>query len=44
MDFMLGGQGDGFIDQAITAANARGAAGLIVDIRENPGSTDRPAC
>jgi C-terminal processing protease CtpA/Prc len=44
MDFMLGGQWDGFIDQAITAANARGTAGLIVDIRENPGSTDRPAC
>ena len=40
MDFMLGGQWDGFIDQAITAANARGAAGLIVDIRENPGGTN----
>ena len=53
MDFMLGGQWEGFIDQAIAAANARGAAGLIVDIRENPGGntlgddllariTDRP--
>ena len=35
------GAGDGFIDQAITAANARGAVGLIVDIRENPGGTNR---
>ncbi|MBM3954922.1 MAG: hypothetical protein FJ309_09955 [Planctomycetes bacterium] len=53
MDFMLGGQWEGFIDQAIAAANERGAAGLIVDIRENPGGntlgddllariTDRP--
>jgi hypothetical protein len=40
-DFMLGGQWDGFIDQAISAANARGAAGLIVDIRENHGGTNR---
>jgi len=40
MDFMLGGQWEGFIDQAIAAANARGAVGLIVDIRENPGGTN----
>ena len=40
MDFMLSGQWDGFIDQAITTANARGAAGLIVDIRENHGGTN----
>jgi len=39
MDHMLGGKWDGFIDQAMTAVNARGAAGLIVDIRENPGGT-----
>jgi len=53
MDYMLGGKWDDFIDQAMTAVNARGAAGLIVDIRENPGGailgddllarvTDRP--
>ncbi|MFN5661716.1 MAG: S41 family peptidase [Planctomyces sp.] len=41
MDYMLGGQWDGFIDRAMTAVNARGAAGLIVDIRENPGGTNR---
>lgn len=41
MDGTLGGQWDTFLDQAIAAANARGAAGLIVDIRENGGgSTD----
>jgi len=41
MDSTLGGQWDTFLDQAIAAANARGAAGLIVDIRKNGGgSTD----
>lgn len=41
MDGTLGGQWDTFLDQAIAAANARGAAGLIVDIRKNGGgSTD----
>ncbi len=37
MDGTLGGQWDKFLDEAIAAANARGAAGLIVDIRENGG-------
>jgi hypothetical protein len=41
MDSTLGGQWDTFLDQAIAAANARRAAGLIVDVRENGGgSTD----
>ena len=41
MDGTLGGQWDTFLDQAIAAAKARGAAGLIVDIRKNGGgSTD----
>jgi hypothetical protein len=41
MDGTLGGQWDTFLGQAIAAANARGAAGLIVDVRENGGgSTD----
>jgi len=41
IDGTLGGQWDTFLDQAIAAANARGAAGLIVDIRKNGGgSTD----
>ena len=41
MDGTLGGQWDTFLDEAIAAANARRAAGLIVDIRENGGgSTD----
>ena len=33
----LGGQWNDFLDQAITAMRARGAAGLIVDIRGNGG-------
>ena len=33
----LGSQWDKFLDQAIAAINERGAAGLIVDIRENGG-------
>ena len=33
----LGGQWDRFLDQAIGAANARGVAGIVVDIRENGG-------
>jgi C-terminal processing protease CtpA/Prc len=33
----LGSQWDKFLDQAIVAINERGAAGLIVDIRENGG-------
>jgi hypothetical protein len=37
MDGTLGGQWDKFLDEAIAAANARGAAGLIVDIRQNGG-------
>ena len=37
MDGTLGGQWDRFLDQAIAAANARGVAGIIVDIRENGG-------
>ncbi len=37
MDGTLGGQWDRFLDRAIAAANARGAAGLIVDIRQNGG-------
>jgi hypothetical protein len=37
MDGTLGGQWDTFLDEAIAAANARGAAGLIVDIRRNGG-------
>ncbi|MBM4217914.1 MAG: hypothetical protein FJ178_08765 [Gammaproteobacteria bacterium] len=41
MDYMLGGKWDDFIDQAMTAVNARGAAGLIVDIRENGGGSNR---
>lgn len=41
MDGTLGGQWDTFLDEAIAAANARRAAGLIVDVRENGGgSTD----
>jgi hypothetical protein len=41
MDGTLGGQWDTFLDKAIAAAKARGAAGLIVDIRKNGGgSTD----
>ncbi|MFN9078891.1 MAG: hypothetical protein ACK5WX_15905, partial [bacterium] len=41
MDGTLGGQWDKFLDEAIAAPNARGAAGLIDDIRENGGgSTD----
>jgi hypothetical protein len=41
MDGTLGGQWDTFLDEAIAAANARRAAGIIVDIRENGGgSTD----
>ena len=41
MDGTLGGQWDKFLDEAIAAANARRAAGLIVDVRENGGgSTD----
>ncbi|MFM8496745.1 MAG: S41 family peptidase [Planctomycetia bacterium] len=41
MDGTLGGQWDTFLGQAIAAANARRAAGLIVDVRENGGgSTD----
>jgi len=37
MDSTLGGQWDRFLDDAISVANARGAVGLIVDIRENGG-------
>jgi len=37
MDGTLGGPWDTFLDEAIAAANARRAAGLIVDIRENGG-------
>ena len=37
MDGTLGGPWDRFLDEAIAAANARRAAGLIVDIRENGG-------
>jgi len=39
MDGTLGGQWDKFLDEAIAAANARGAAGLIVDVRENGGGS-----
>ena len=41
MNSTLGDQWDTFLDQAMTAANARGAAGLIVDIRENGGGNSR---
>lgn len=37
MNGTLGSHWDRFLDQALTAANSRGAAGLIVDIRENSG-------
>ncbi len=37
MSGSLGSQWDKFLDQAIAAINERGAAGLIVDIRENGG-------
>jgi hypothetical protein len=37
MDGTLGGQWNKFLDEAIAAANACGAAGLIVDIRQNGG-------
>lgn len=37
MNSTLGGLWEKFLDEAMTAANARGAAGLIVDIRENGG-------
>lgn len=37
MSGSLGGQWDTFLDHAITAANARHCAGLIVDIRRNGG-------
>lgn len=33
----LGAQWDRFLDDALAAANARGAVGLIVDVRENGG-------
>jgi C-terminal processing protease CtpA/Prc len=39
MDGTLGGQWDTFLDEAIAAANARRAAGIIVDIRENGGGS-----
>lgn len=35
MDGTLGSQWDKFLDQAITAIQQRGAAGIIVDIRRN---------
>ena len=37
MDGTLGGQWNKFLDEAIAAANACGAAGLIVDIRQSGG-------
>ena len=37
MDSTLGGQWDRHLDEAIRAANARKAVGLIVDVRENGG-------
>ena len=40
MDAMLGGQWDRFLDDALAAADARGCAGLIVDIRANGGGDD----
>jgi hypothetical protein len=39
MDGTLGGRWDTFLDEAIAAANARRAAGIIVDIRENGGGS-----
>jgi len=41
MDGALGGQWDTFLDKAVLAANARGAAGLIVDIRKNAGGSSQ---
>jgi len=41
MDVMLSSQWNEFLDQAIAAANLRNAAGLIVDIRKNPGGSPR---
>jgi len=41
MDVMLSSQWNEFLDQAIAAANMRNAAGLIVDIRKNPGGSPR---
>ncbi|MCE2643764.1 MAG: S41 family peptidase [Burkholderiaceae bacterium] len=37
----LGSQWDKFLNQAIAAINERGAAGLIVDIRENGGGSSQ---
>ena len=39
MSSPLGGQWSQFLDRAITAIKARGAAGLIVDIRGNSGGS-----
>jgi hypothetical protein len=39
MNGVLRGRWDAFLDQAVLAANERGAAGLIVDIRKNSGGS-----
>ena len=41
MKSTLGDRWDTFLDQAMTAANACGAAGLIVDIRDNGGGNSK---